>query len=108
MERVRRHLEAAVDRRVRLRDLATLAGMNPFTLCRKFREETGTAPLAYHRLLRLKEAARLLREDRLPANEVARRLAFPSPQYFSRVFRRFAGVTPGAVRRGAGGDVKQG
>jgi len=108
VERVRRYLEAAVDRRVRLKELAELAGMNPFTLCRKFREETGTAPLAYHRRLRLQEAARLLSEDGLPAKEVARRLAFPSPQYFSRAFRRHAGVPPGAVRRTGGRRVNKG
>jgi len=108
IERVRRHLESAVDRRVRLKELAELAGMNPFTLVRKFREETGATPLAYHRRLRMQEAGRLLREDRVPAKEVARRLAFPSPQYFHRAFKRFAGVAPGAVRRGRGPIVKKG
>jgi AraC-like DNA-binding protein len=108
VERVRRHLESSVDRRVRLRELAALAGMNPFTLCRKFREETGATPLAYHRRLRLQEAARLLREDRVLAKEVARRLAFPSPQYFHRAFKRFAGVSPGAVRRSGEPVVKEG
>jgi AraC family transcriptional regulator of adaptative response/methylated-DNA-[protein]-cysteine methyltransferase len=52
MARVRRHLEAHVDRAVPLAELGRVAGMSPFTVQRLFKKEMGVSPLAYQRALR--------------------------------------------------------
>ncbi|MDH2313614.1 helix-turn-helix domain-containing protein [Methylobacterium brachiatum] len=46
------------------------------------------------------EAKRLLRYSDLPVSEVAYRLGFEDPAYFSRFFTRTVGSTPSAFRRG--------
>jgi AraC family transcriptional regulator, regulatory protein of adaptative response / methylated-DNA-[protein]-cysteine methyltransferase len=52
MDRVRRHLEANVDRAVTLAELARVVGMSPFTVQRTFKQEMGVSPLQYQRSLR--------------------------------------------------------
>jgi LacI family transcriptional regulator len=50
--------------------------------------------------LRMREACRLLRETAHTAAEVSKLSGFSSPQYFSRLFTRQFGATPGGFRQG--------
>jgi AraC family transcriptional regulator, regulatory protein of adaptative response / methylated-DNA-[protein]-cysteine methyltransferase len=52
LARVRRHIEAHLDRPVRLAELGRVAGLSPFTVQRLFNREMGVSPLAYQRALR--------------------------------------------------------
>ncbi len=52
LDRVRAHLEAHVDRPVRLAELGRVAGLSPFTVQRMFKQELGVSPLQYQRALR--------------------------------------------------------
>ena len=56
LDKVRVHIEANVDRPLRLNELGRVAGMSPFTVQRQFKRELGVSPLEYQRALR---AARL-------------------------------------------------
>jgi len=58
-EVIRHHLEANLDRRVPLAELARLSGLSPHAVRRLFTSRMGTSPLAYQRGLR---AARLRTE----------------------------------------------
>lgn len=46
-------------------------------------------------------AARLLREERAPLREVARRVGYDSEFTFARAFKRSVGHAPGRYRAGA-------
>ena len=59
---------------------------------RLFQEATGLAPHQYLLNLRLNHAKRLLAT--LPVAEVAARVGFTDPLYFSRLFKRKVGVAP--------------
>ena len=59
---------------------------------RLFQEATGLAPHQYLLNFRLNQAKRLLGE--IPVAEVAARIGFPDPLYFSRIFKRKVGVAP--------------
>ena len=61
VRRVRQYLHDRFDRRVRLGELATLAGLNPVYLVRAFRTATGLPPHAYQRQIRINRAQALLR-----------------------------------------------
>jgi AraC family transcriptional regulator of adaptative response/methylated-DNA-[protein]-cysteine methyltransferase len=52
VEAVRAHIEAHLDRQVRLDELGRVAGLSPFTVQRLFKREMGVSPLAYQRALR--------------------------------------------------------
>lgn len=52
IDRIRAHIEAHLDRPVRLGELGRVAGLSPFTVQRLFKREMGVSPLAYQRALR--------------------------------------------------------
>ncbi len=69
------------------------------TLCRNARPLLGTTIQRYHERVRIEWAKRLLRETSLRIGEVAARVGYSDPLYFSRVFRQAAGVSPRAWRK---------
>ena len=61
---------------------------------------TGYAPNEYIRIVRMKKAAELLRENRFKVAEVSYRVGINDPFYFSKCFKRQFGVSPSAYVRG--------
>jgi AraC family transcriptional regulator, transcriptional activator of pobA len=74
-------------------------GVTPTHLTRTCRQTCGRSALALLNDRILFEARRLLRDSRLPVQEIAAALGFSSPAYFSRTFHAQAGTTPSAFRR---------
>ena len=64
-----------------------------------FRCCTGLSPAQYHLQLRVKRAGHLLEHSPLSVKEVADRLGFESPHYFSRLFKKKTGFSPEQWRR---------
>jgi AraC family transcriptional regulator of adaptative response/methylated-DNA-[protein]-cysteine methyltransferase len=52
LDTIRGHIEAHLDRPVRLEELGRVAGLGPFTVQRLFKREMGVSPLEYQRALR--------------------------------------------------------
>lgn len=72
--------------------LAAKLGASYRNFRRLFQEATGLAPHQYLLNLRLNHAKRLL--GTLPVAEVAAKVGFEDPLYFSRLFKRKVGVAP--------------
>ncbi|MDQ3440870.1 MAG: helix-turn-helix transcriptional regulator, partial [Planctomycetota bacterium] len=66
---------------------------------RRFRKYLGRSPQAEIRAVRIKRCKQLLVETDLPLDRIARLGGFEHAEYFSVVFKRVAGQTPGAYRR---------
>jgi AraC-like DNA-binding protein len=98
VDRARAFIEERFRDRFPLQWVARAAGVTVFTLCRRFRAETGTTPMAYVGTLRIREARRLLVEDRLPAKAIAARLGYADLAHFSHAFREAVGMGPRAYR----------
>ncbi len=99
LTRLKTYIEAHLAQPVTLEDLAAVAGLSRFHLCRAFRDSTGLPPHAYLTRQRLALARRLLRTTPLAISEVARACGFASPNQFATSFRKHVGVTPSAFRR---------
>jgi AraC-like DNA-binding protein len=80
-------------------DLAAELGMAETTFRRRFRQATGHPPHEYVLQRRVAEARRLLAQTSEPIKSIARQLGYQDVYFFSRQFRRFAGVSPGMFRR---------
>jgi AraC-like DNA-binding protein len=85
----------------RLSEAARIAGMSPSGLSRRLRRELGTGYKRQQTELRLAEADALLAEGRLTVGQIAKRLGYDDPLYFSRVYRRHRGRPPSAAYRAA-------
>jgi AraC-like DNA-binding protein len=79
-------------------DMALAANLSTDQLGRLFRREFGVSPMHYVIRLRLSRARDLLRQPDLSVKEVAAAAGFGDPLYFSRVYRRAFGESPGQAR----------
>lgn len=90
-----RHLET-----VALADAARAANMSTYHFLRRFKQVTGFTPMAYLENYRIGRAQELmLAQPELRLKEIAARVGFQDPAYFSRVFRKRAGSSPRAYRQ---------
>ena len=99
LERARRFAESRFAEPLGVDDLAKVAGFSRFHFTRLFTAHVGSSPTAWLVDLRVKEAARLLRETRLPLKEVAARSGFKDAGYLGNVFLARTGQPPGSYRR---------
>ncbi len=99
LARLKLHIEANLANEVTLDQLAAVAGLSRFHLCRAFRETTGYPPHAYLTRARLANAKRLLRGGDMPIRNIARACGFASPNQFATSFRKHLGTTPSAYRQ---------
>lgn len=99
LARVLAFIDARLDQKLRLEEIAREACLSPFHLARSFKAATG-CPLhryvADRRLARAREM--IARGDRSLA-ETALACGFSSQAHLSSSFRRATGMTPGAFRR---------
>jgi len=68
-------------------------------VCTTFKRQSDYSIIQYYALLKIAEAKRLIRETDHSIGEIAALLCFESGEYFSRVFKRVAGMTPREYRR---------
>lgn len=78
--------------------LAHHVGMSRAAFAKRFQQLVGEPPLTYLTTWRMTTAARALREEAASLTSVARRVGYTSEYAFSRAFKRFHGVPPGAYR----------
>ena len=81
--------------RITLDKLAEHVGVNASYLSRVFREEMGVPVSRYVRLKKIETAKNMLMYSDFTASEIAAILAFPTQSYFSEVFKKETGQTPG-------------
>ncbi|MDD2709981.1 MAG: AraC family transcriptional regulator [Verrucomicrobiae bacterium] len=98
--RAREMMDRDFHRKLRLSDLSKAAGMSPEHFCRKFKAAFGLAPIQYLLRMRVQSAKILLQHTSLSCKEIAAQNGFSDPIFFNRIFKREAGMTPGACRRG--------
>jgi AraC-like DNA-binding protein len=84
-----------------LEDLAEQVSMSRSAFSARFHELVGEPAMHYLARWRMNTALTWLREDDAPLAALAGRLGYQSEAAFSRAFKRFVGVSPGAVRRRA-------
>jgi AraC-like DNA-binding protein len=94
------HILAHIDRHLTVGEVAAAAGCSPATAERLFSKYTGASVGAWSRGRRMQEAALLLRTSGLRINEVARRVGYEDPLYFSRVFAAEHDVPPSRYATG--------
>jgi AraC family transcriptional activator of mtrCDE len=81
-----------------LESLALAAAMSRSAFAARFRAVFDQTPMDYLRDVRLREAARLLRQPELSVDAAAVRAGFTSRSHFTRAFRRLFGQAPGDYR----------
>ncbi len=106
VERAIDYLRAHLAADASLFDVAAAVGISPYHLSRMFRLHAGDTFVHVYARLRVDAAKTLLRSTRHSVKEICSLLGFNDQAYFSRVFRRFAGLSPGEYRAGGRESAK--
>ncbi len=75
-------------------ELSHELGMSRVNLYKKILSLTGKTPIEFIRVIRLKRAAQLLKGSQLTISEIAYKVGFNNPKYFTKYFKEEFGVLP--------------
>lgn len=84
---------------IRLKDIASAAGMSMFHLSRTFRASTGVTLHCYLTRARVEKVKALLLESDQSLAIIADETGFSDQSHMSKTFKRFTGTTPRLFRR---------
>ena len=79
-------------------ELARMCSMSPSSFRAKFQKATSMSPIKYKNYLLMKKASEYLTTGVFTVQEVALTLGINDPYYFTRLFKQYFGVTPGAYK----------
>ncbi len=87
---MRKHLKE----KLTLEDLADQANLSIAHYSMLFKQKTGRSPLNYVIQLKIQNACRLLDHTHLNIKEIAIRIGYDDPYYFSRIFKKVMNLSP--------------
>jgi len=99
LKRVLSYIDANIEKRVGLSQIAQAAGFSRMHFARQFRVSTGLRPHEYLLRRRVEHAQELLVHSHSPVACIARASGFSTQAHFTSVFRRFVGKPPARWRR---------
>ena len=79
--------------------MTELANLSRAQLMRLFKQQTGISPHAFVNLIRLRQAAVLLRQTADSVLSVALNVGFQSETHFGKAFKKQYGISPGQYRK---------
>lgn len=99
LQDVKDYLDQHYQDKITLEGLADLFYINKFYLTRIFKEQFGLSVNNYLQMQRITHAKQLLRFTELPIEKIGQECGMADANYFSRVFKKVEGMTPGEFRR---------
>ncbi|PSL27943.1 AraC family transcriptional regulator [Dyadobacter jiangsuensis] len=101
-EKAIRYMQANLSNSLSLDNIARSVNLSVSFFSRKFKKDTGYAPIEYFNYLRIQKACQLLHFNTWRINEVASAIGIDDPFYFSRLFKQQMGLSPAHYRKNKG------
>jgi AraC family transcriptional regulator len=92
------YIQTNLQAEITVAHLAKRANKSPDHFSRLFSHSTGETPLAYIQIKRIERARLLLVTTNMPFYEIAAETGFADLSYFSRIFKKVTGKTPGEYK----------
>lgn len=99
LKRVLEYIEANLDRKITLADLAGTAGMGKFYFCRSFKSSLHLTPYQYVLQQRVERAKKLLKHSDISICNVALDCGFSSQSHLTKHFRSMLDTSPMNYRK---------
>jgi AraC family transcriptional regulator len=99
IRRVTTHIETNLNAAITTKDLAAQARLSAYHFCRAFRDSFGDSPHGYVMRRRVERSQGLMLTTNAPLGQIATDCGFTDQAHFNKLFRRFAGESPGVWRR---------
>lgn len=96
---VRAYIGQHLGENVTVQDIAAATGLHPSYCNTRFHALTGTSLKQYIHRCKTQQAQRLLRETARPISEIGTMLGYFDQSHFTRVFKKYAGMTPAQYRQ---------
>ncbi len=93
------YISTSYSEKITTRHLASMLYLSEAHFCRFFKSAVGKSATEYINQYRIEKAAVLLSNTSEPIGTVGEQVGFEDINYFSRVFKREKGVTPGKYRK---------
>ncbi len=87
-------MEHHLSQTLSLKKLAALVGTSPTSLHREFQQQLQTSPINHFIHLKMETAKSLLLHTNLQIQEIAERVGYDNPLYFSAEFKKRVGISP--------------
>ena len=88
------YIQANLESKVSLDDLAKVTNTSSYHFCRLFKKSTGITPYQYLIRCRIDRAKILLRQGKLSIADIALEVGFSNQSHFTKHFKRLVGTTP--------------
>ncbi len=80
--------------KITVQDVAQYVGKSESSVKQLFSKYQKNGIIKYYNSLKIKEAKKLIREDKYNITQISDMLCFDNPQYFSKAFKKFTNMTP--------------
>ncbi|QPC45808.1 response regulator transcription factor [Mangrovibacillus cuniculi] len=97
---ITKYVEEHFREEINLQDIANTFFMSREHISRKFKQEHNLTITEYITKKRLEESKKLLKKPQLKIYEVAYQVGYQNDKYFSKVFKKYYGITPNDYREG--------
>lgn len=101
-KRALRHIRDHYAEELTLADVAAHAGLSPSYFSKVFKAELGESFSEHVNRLRVERAVLLLKDTAQGLSQIAGAVGFEDQSYFTKVFKRLMGVSPGRFREAGG------
>lgn len=110
VKRILAYMENHFRKDLSLDHLADRMNLHPNYISSLFKKETGHTFVNYLNTLRIQEAQKLLMAKReLPVSTIGQQVGYDNKHYFTKVFKKYTGTTPGAYRNSENSaDIEEG
>lgn len=98
IEKIQQYLKEHFMENITRNDIEESFHMNQDYLNRIFKQDTGYSLMEYVQFCRIKKAKELLKDNELAVSEIGGMIGYNSPPYFSKIFKKWTGVTPKEYR----------
>ena len=98
LDQVHAYMLEHIDQPVTLERLAAVANMSKYHFSNRYKQLTGYSPIKHFLNMKMEHACHLLDSTDLGVGEIALRVGYDDPLYFSRLFRKTIGSSPRGYR----------
>ena len=93
VDAIKEYLSQNIYNKIDLENISYYFSYGKTFLCTKFKKETGLTIFQYYTQLKIREAKKLIRENKYTFTQLADMLNFSSPSHFAATFKKYTKVT---------------